>query len=90
MGLHRGNAQIQHDERKFATRKDVPCKPSIGRVKAHKLLCQPQAKTTFKLTMHGQRYHSDYVSKIEYQQWKKLYRAVKYQDPLTRNAKANV
>ncbi|KAI5078400.1 hypothetical protein GOP47_0006071 [Adiantum capillus-veneris] len=90
MGLHGGNVKIQRDEKRSTAEKDVPCKPSIGGVKARRFLSKPQGTRDPKLTKHGKIYNTSYVSKVEYQSWKKLHIAVKDHEPTTRNGKAEV
>ena len=87
IGLHGGNVKIVKDMKKSSNEREVPLKPSIGGVKARRFLSKitttDQAKATKPTNV-------TYVSKIQYQQWRRLHNAVKDQEGASRNAKAEV
>lgn len=83
MQLHGGNVQIEQDQKLSTSEKDLPKKVSVGGVKARRFLSRPAANTTKKRA-------TNHVSRIEYQQWRKLHNAVKDHEAASRNAKSEV
>ena len=90
MKLHGGEVQIVQDKKKSNNEVDIPRKVSLGGVKARRFLSRPVDNRRQKLTKRGKYYKTTHVSRIEFEQWKKLHNTVKDQQPLSRHATAEV
>ena len=90
MLLHGGEVQISQDKKRSGNEIDIPRKISVGGVKARRFLTRPVNNRLQKPTKHGKYYKRTHVSRIEFEQWKKLHNVVKDHQPLSRHAKAEV
>ena len=90
MKLHGGEVQIVQDKKKSTSEIDIPRKVSLGGVKARRFLSRPIDNRRQKLTKRGKYYNRTHVSRIEFEQWKKLHNTVKDHEALSRHAKAEV
>lgn len=90
IGLHGGNVRILKDMKKSTNEKDVPMKPSISGLKARRFLSKPIHLVRQKKTKTGKVYTSNYISKIHYEQWKRVHNAIKDHESRSKNSKAEV
>ncbi len=90
MLLHGGEFQISQDKKRSNNEIDIPRKISVGGVKARRFLSRPVDNRPQKLTKRGTFYKRTHVSRIEFEQWKKLHNIAKDHQPLSRHAKAEV